>query len=978
MQPPREQGLIVDFRTVLTVATVAGLTSLYGLYSQLTRPLFVVKAVHQAERSVPQRINTTRPVKYVEVAAEHLAEQAWAEKARYQTSTQQGYIYTNQWTPEEDGGKGIVRLEPFAMVWLLPDKDGESRAVTLVSESARLKFDGKLEGQNPQPGRVVAAAMQGEVQVTGPDGLKLVGRNFYFEEAALRIYSDNSVVFDIGPNHGSASSVQLDLIPSSGLISDDRPQVFGIQTVRLNQNIRLDVELRQRKDKIPVSIECAGTLEYDIPTHVSTLREDVWVWRKTGPNESDYMQCDKLTLRFGPRPVDQAAGDLAQAPEEPAIRQVSAEEDYQRIETELAFSSLTAEGNEVRLRSDKQDLTATLTRLDYEVERDGVMLRHPESVTVFQRKSWMKSPEIFVQFDDKSGGAATCKGPGELVNCDPETREILFSAEWQESLSKSRDARTGLDVITLLGDAVFKQPQRESGLLAHQIRLWVDPIEPIDPTAASSPSLEGNPANVQPRRMLAERDVAFASPQLVGESEIVELIFRELGPLEAPPEMMEEAAQSGGKTVSKDGTEKPAAPARPPVRVDAKSITVNLISLGEKKQPHVEHVTTIGQVSLRQPRPDGGQSILTGDRVDLFNRGGTAQTAHLVGAPALLRDGTMQLEGNSIHMDRGANLVWVEGAGFLRLPVDRSFDGKPLPEPQMLDTRWKEQMSFDGQLAQFAGEVSATLAQSRMNCRDMRVTLKERLSFRESLDKPASKPELASIVCRQNVVFLHLEYDEQRRLASTHRVSVHEFDVNQITGATMAQGPGFLQSWRRTEGKGSSLPTRTSADANRPRKVDTHPWEYTRVDFSGRMTGNVHRETSTFRDRVRILHAPVARPADEVNPDAMPENGMSMKCRELEVSRAAGSSRDKMQVEIVGSGDVLLEGHGYVGRADQVSFDQARQLFEFRSFGTAMATIWKEDASGNAEPANRSQHIVFDPWNKKITVSRSAGGAGGP
>src|SRR5690606_7786201 len=129
------------------------------------------------------------------------------------------------------------------------------------------------------------------------------------------------------------------------------------------------------------------------------------------------------------------------------------------------------------------------------------------------------------------------------------------------------------------------------------------------------------------------------------------------------------------------------------------------------------------------------------------------QLLTVLGQPAHVRDRSMHIEGQQIELNREANLARVHGKGLLQFPVGSSLDGKKLDEPQMLDVWWSEQMLFDGQSAKFFGGVRTTIADSRMTCQEMEVTLTKRISFIEPQQDDAARPEISLVHCRHGVAF---------------------------------------------------------------------------------------------------------------------------------------------------------------------------------------------------------------------------------
>jgi hypothetical protein len=416
----------------------------------------------------------------------------------------------------------------------------------------------------------------------------------------------------------------------------------------------------------------------------------------------------------------------------------------------------------------------------------------------------------------------------------------------------------------------------------------------------------------------------------------------------------------------------------------------------------------------------GLELVISGENFHLQNRGGplaptkdsaasTQQILHVFGEPAHVRNGPMHIEGKAIHLDRDENRAWVEGAGLLQLPVNQSFDGKVLPQPESLDVWWEEGMSFDGELAGFDGNVRTTLKlpgangaqQNRMRCESLTVTLDNKVSFTD-VTKPKRSPAIVLVTCNDGVEFESHERKEGK-LSSIRRGKVHEFQVNQQTGKVLAQGPGEIQVWERASGgSGEVQAPREASGANRPQRVESGTWDYRQIVFAGKMLGNIHQQTTTFDERVQIVFGPVTSATNTISIDAMPKLGGAMRCNLLEVvyvSGAEGKKRGKKPegirpgerkssakgfgnltpgegqgwVELVGSENAEIEGEDFNGRADQITFDQSKGLFTLRSIGNRKATIWRQ--ADVSQPATRveAQRMEFNPGSKTLNLTSVTG-----
>src|SRR4029077_14116829 len=123
--------------------------------------------------------------------------------------------------------------------------------------------------------------------------------------------------------------------------------------------------------------------------------------------------------------------------------------------------------------------------------------------------------------------------PGEPKGPAPEKKTAALAARWQKHLEKVPDGRTGLDQIEFKGAAVLNQAVKMS-LEGDVIRIWVTPQaqKPEGQAQSAGTPPADDEQGLQPKRMQALRDVSFASPQIGGRTERLEVWFEE-GPLPA-------------------------------------------------------------------------------------------------------------------------------------------------------------------------------------------------------------------------------------------------------------------------------------------------------------------------------------------------------------------------------------------------------------------------------------------------------------
>lgn len=516
-------------RRALACVTAAGLLLLYWIYSQTITPHVKPPGIDTNVSAGDDGERLPAPLTNLQIARRHLPHVPWAGDAKYQLRTANAFVYAEDWKSIDSDN--AIRFQPFAMVWMQKGRQPGEAPVTIVSESAYIRFARKFDIAKPSPGRVIGGALDGPVEIRGPDGLKINGRNFAFSEDAMRLWSDAPLRFAYGPHRGRAHGLQCELLGPDGPPQPDRFAVSGIQSIRLRRNVAMNF-LFQNSDRndltgrtaLPehrradsskkptlVRVRSKGGFEFGVQTHVATFEEDVRVFRPTQPGQFDVLLCDLLTLIFEPAKTgsDRArfrgvrkspeSGDgqntaettnaetNAETNEETNAETKSptqkdrreSEERFQGIDSRLTFQRLRAQPRYPRrhvvLISEENGLTAHMDDLIYDAQSGIAVLRDREAVQVAQESSETQAPKItLVQSEEGTVTSLVCEGAGWIQHVDEETGHIDLAARWSKWLRKFPDPDSELDIIELQQDAVLHQPQERAALRAEFIRIWMD------------------------------------------------------------------------------------------------------------------------------------------------------------------------------------------------------------------------------------------------------------------------------------------------------------------------------------------------------------------------------------------------------------------------------------------------------------------------------------------------------------------------
>ncbi len=413
-----------------------------------------------------------------------------------------------------------------------------------------------------------------------------------------------------------------------------------------------------------------------------------------------------------------------------------------------------------------------------------------------------------------------------------------------------------------------------------------------------------------------------------------------------------------------------------PLQLVAKAVRVRLAQQG-KNRFTVSDVWGEGGVQVTQPT-EGQQegAELVGERLQLINTGPNRQSVRVFGRPARVRRPDFSLEGPDILLDRAANLLHVNGPGTLTASVTTDFEGRQLPTPQPLTVRWDDRMTFDGRTARFFGNITAELQHTRMRCHDLTVELSARVDF-SAPDPTRTTVELQRVVCHDTVWLESYGYVENR-LNEVRRARCGQFSLDRLSGATEVAGPGEIEFWRRGRGKRAAVSPRATARANAPLQAEQTEWEYTRVEFAGGVTGNLHHRTAVFRDRVRIVYGPVDGPLGTIDPDHLPKDAALMRCETLEFVYVSDSKDKKANgplpnghIELTARGNAMLEGRTFFARADVISYDESKGMYSLSALGRAEATIWRQVQAGGDYSEASAKRMIFIPAKNYLDLDRA-------
>jgi hypothetical protein len=879
----------------------------------------------------------------------------------------------------------------------------------------------------------------------GPDD-DLYISTFDVKLAGQTITTPHAVDFRWGRNEGRGTELRIDLVPAENR-PDALANIGGVQRLTLARDVALRLVLdddaaspsaapaaqpaaepdaqagedrtaaparaaaaSRADDPFPLDrrgtldITCQGRFEYDFVQQTATFYDQVDVVRELPGAPRDHLACQRLTTRFAPDEADRRAASARAG-----------------AFARLRLVQLEALGKPAILHAPASQGYARAERMEYVIDSRRITLESQREVQFRYRTNEIRAQQLHYEpgadgrigrFLATGGGWLTWALQDEALG--PPRR---MEAHWSRQLFCR--PHEGMQVVSIEGQASI-HISGQGALRADDIHAWLleqMPEPPADGATAARPELI-------PDRMLATAEtggsVEIDSPQLTGRTQRLEVWYqaepaRGLGPAAAAsgsaagtsPVAAPSAAavRPAAAAVAPAAAVAGAAPDRPsppaPLRpaplddkpnrfdVQGRNVQVQFVRRGEQP-PRVAEVLVRGQARLVETRTaDASQRPLQvwGDvlhlrdahtdaaKVTVSGTGGTSpQVAHLEGRG-------LELEGAVIRMDQGANRVWIDGAGVMTLLVDRDLQGAALTTPQPLRVQWQGRMVFDGTQTTFERSVVASRDKDLCRTETLEIVFAQRVDLSRS--SGAARPEVARIYCRDGVYLEGQTYNAQG-LESIQQMQAGDLSLNLISGAVLAQGPGWLKrvGLRRSEGQlaltGSPPAGRTSPASSGPAGTpDTAAGQasgpelaYLHVQFQRDLTGNVHRRELTFNDQVKTVYGPIAdwqQTLDGQRPDQLGSGAVVIQCQQLTVSQLpAGDGR--YWTELQARSNVMVEGQGFTASASVISYSQEKDLLVLEGTDRSSAELWLQKRPGAPRSYTAARKIRYWRATNRIVV----------
>jgi hypothetical protein len=561
-----------------------------------------------------------------------------------------------------------------------------------------------------------------------------------------------------------------------------------------------------------------------------------------------------------------------------------------------------------------------------------------------------------------------------------------LQAVWREQLRVFPEGQH--HVISLTGGAELQSPGAGQ-LQAREIFFWLNET----PVAGN-----GEPGRLRPDHMIARYDVRMNSPQLAGEVEQLEVSFENRGDGSEVrgqrPEVRGQGSEFGLQGGGLGGVppSDPVAGAAPPQRFKVTGRLLQAHVLLGGQQPGISHLLVEDGVRfIEEPSAQlGAQRPLQilGDRLEVSGAAGPGAVVAVTGQPAHCEARGLGLTGTTIHLDRGANRLWIDGPGRMDLPPSGGLPGQAAAAGP-LSVDWRRGMSFDGQTATFEDTVTAATPgqtpQQQLRTQTMTVRLQRPVSFSEQ--RGQEPPQIAEIACHGGVRMENRTLDPQGRWLAYDQLEVPDLSVNAQTGETKADGAGWLHSVRRGTA-GGGLPAGQANPAAPASTADQFVCLHVKFQKSISGTLPVPRPAGgaapllrlTFADQVQVAYAPVDRWDVEIpldDPDKLGPQGMTAHCDQLTVAETLSPAAAARTGEVSATGNAVVEGTTlaprgkFTARGNRISYDGGKGMLVLEGDGRRDAELLWQSQPGVEPQFHTAQKMIYWPKIHQWKVERA-------
>ncbi|MCS7305284.1 MAG: hypothetical protein NZ602_09290 [Thermoguttaceae bacterium] len=404
------------------------------------------------------------------------------------------------------------------------------------------------------------------------------------------------------------------------------------------------------------------------------------------------------------------------------------------------------------------------------------------------------------------------------------------------------------------------------------------------------------------------------------------------------------------------------------------------------QQSELKELILQGDVFLHETQtgqPEQQPLVVTGQQIHVVDASRPYLALTVEGQPAHVEARGLALHGPKINLHRGTNRLWIDGPGWMSLPMDRDLQGRPTGRTDTVQIHWQHRMEFDGRWVRFEDSVLASSPGWQLRTDSLEVQLQEPIAF--TATRHTAHPKLHRLICRSDVLLEARSWDAQGQL-SQDQVEAGDLTVDLITGDLIASGPGLFRSVRRSSTKPEAPlqePTKepTGQQRRQPNLLPIRPdvsatgLVFLCVEFHRSLVGNLHRREISFTDRVRTIYGPVSDWQERINwgqRAVLPPQVVFLSCDQLLVAEWTLPPSGQRFLELAAVGNTLIESAGYMARAHRLSYTEHKGLVVLEGDGRTDAELFRQPRLGAPRERVAARKIYYWPATNHLSLDSAS------
>ena len=955
----------------------------------------------------------------VQLARTWFPDHPWVGEARKQFYDDGRYLYCRDFSLIDDDRS--LLFQPIAMLW--QSKDDKS-PLTIVADSAQLSTTETMSVSATEFGKITRGMIQGNVQIQGPDNLRISGQKFQIDQDSMKLFTSDPVKFRFETHEGTASG-GADIFLATAVDSDgglmDVDHVTQVQLHgQVSGNFFVPAKKPGRED-VRLQIIAAGGFTFDVDMKTCTFsglspdgrglrlnpKEEVWVRRTHDDGSIDELVCPELQLHFRNK-VDRLTGEP--------------------IKNKIALERLTAWGRSVTVASRANKLIMQGTELHYSMDEGRFDLKHSDLdatgqsrlVRVIRDGVTLQVPHVRVLTTERDDfQRIECLGGGRMFgelptdqqdsNSTAETKtSSRFLVQWKDALTfRKLDPESWL--VQVMGKASVQESSRQLQLQGDQIQVRLEQSASEEngltgagnqilrvsypgsvPQPKPQPKQDLDFTTLVPRLLTAAGNVIIKTPQGSGTVRDRLVVKINDSPQINPAGQQSTTHESGQLKPKKDPQDDVAGIRFATERLEA---IVNRQADGQvdgqtDQKLMFESVWLKGGVQVERTAADPDKSF-TAEGTMLHAATATDQSLELqlFGDPARVNSTNRNLEGPRIDLTEVDSHAEVVGSGRIRFYTDKGFDGSPLKNPAPLDIYWSDHMKFEKRSATFVGNIRIAMSDEETQdveilCSGLKVYFHRDValgktdadgSFR-AFDKQTDSEAgpIHRIEC-MNKVTVNIDQFEEEQHAARHHIEVVDLNLDFESGDFHAIGPGYLESASPDRDGTLQGSAPVSVRPNSPAATSQTAFVYVKAEFIGDIDGNLHQKMATLNQNVVALIAPARRVDEKISLDLIPVEDLPEKAGLLRAEEVTLSVTDDERFSLIARDNARLESQTLSASADVITYDHLKQQFIIRTEGDHDVIVVHRSVKGR--PGNRLKGKRFEYYRRSNQLK--ADGIGG-